>query len=98
MTEGGADAVADYSRARAVTVVVPTYNGAAYIEETLESLRQQTTDDFEVVVVDDGSEDGTQARVAAHRVGARLIQQPHLGVAVACNRGLAEARGTWITF
>ena len=85
-------------RAEAVTVVIPTYNGAAYIEETLESIRQQTTDDVEVVVVDDGSEDGTQAKVAAHAVGARLIEQPHLGVAVARNRGLAEARGRWITF
>ncbi len=83
---------------RSVTVVIPTYNGAAFIEETLDSLRHQTTDDFEVVVVDDGSEDGTQAKVAAHPVGARLIEQSHLGVAVARNRGLAEARGSWITF
>jgi len=82
----------------AVTVVIPTYNGAAHIEETLESLRQQTTDNFEVVVIDDGSEDGTQAKVAAHPLEARLIEQPHLGVAVARNRGLAEARGRWITF
>jgi hypothetical protein len=92
------DRVREHKGARAVTVVVPTYNGAAYIDETLESIRQQTTDDFEVVVVDDGSQDGTQAKVSAHPVGARLIEQPHLGVAVARNRGLAEARGRWITF
>ena len=40
----------EHQGCEAVTVVIPTYNGAAYIEETLESLRQQTTDDFEVVV------------------------------------------------
>lgn len=85
-------------RSNEVTVVIPTYNGAACIDETLESLRQQKTDGFEVVVVDDGSNDGTQAKVAVHPVGARLIEQPHLGVAVARNRGLAEAQGRWITF
>src|SRR3954451_20936080 len=94
----GGDHMGEDEHAKTVTVVIPTYNGAAYIEETLESLRQQTTDDFDVVVIDDGSRDGTQAKVAAHPVRARLIEQPHLGVAVARNRGLAETRSRWVTF
>lgn len=81
-----------------VSVVVPLYDGAAYIAETLTSIQQQTLTDVEVIVVDDGSGDTGPEIVRAHPVGAVLVEQSHLGVAVARNRGLALARGTWIAF
>ncbi len=79
----------------AVTVVIPAYNGEAWLAETLDSLRAQTLPDWEALVVDDGSADGTRELVRAWpdpRV--RLLQQPANGGPVrARNRGVAEARG-----
>lgn len=82
----------------AVSVVIPLYNGSAYIAETLTSVERQTLHDIEVIVIDDGSDDGGPDVVRGHPVGARLVEQSHLGVAVARNRGLALARGRWVAF
>lgn len=81
-----------------VSVVVPLYNGAAYIEETLTSIQRQTHPAVEVIVVDDGSDDDGPDLVRSHSVGARLVEQAHLGVAVARNHGLSLARGRWVAF
>jgi glycosyltransferase involved in cell wall biosynthesis len=81
-----------------LTVVVPTYNGRQLLSPTLESLARQQDVDLEVLVVDDGSIDGSPVVAEAHRVGARVIRQRNLGVAVARNRGLAEARAPWVAF
>ncbi|KRE25824.1 hypothetical protein ASG80_21785 [Agromyces sp. Soil535] len=86
------------SRHPLVSVVVPLYNGGAYIAETLTSIALQAIDRVEVIVVDDGSDDDGPDLVRAHPVGARLVEQSHLGVAVARNRGLALARGGWVAF
>jgi glycosyltransferase involved in cell wall biosynthesis len=79
-----------------VSVVVPAHNAAATIDRTLASVRAQTYPALEVVVVDDGSTDGTGARVAAlaaHDPRIRLVRQPNAGVAAARNAGIAAARG-----
>lgn len=81
-----------------VTVVIPLYNGAGSIEETLDSVRAQTLRPVRVVVVDDGSDDDGPSIVARHPLGAELVEQSHLGVAVARNRGLAATRTRWVTF
>jgi hypothetical protein len=81
-----------------VSVVVPLYNGAAYIGETLTSIQRQTHPSMEVIVVDDGSGDDGPDLVRAHPIGARLVEQAHLGVAVARNHGLSLARGRWVAF
>ena len=81
------------------TVVVPLYNKAPYVELSLSSLQAQTLQDFEIVVVDDGSTDGSAERVAALQdPRIRLIQQRNGGVSVARNRGIQEARGDWVCF
>jgi glycosyltransferase involved in cell wall biosynthesis len=79
-----------------VTVVLPAHEAATSIERTLASALAQTYAPLEVVVVDDGSTDGTAAaveRLAAKDARVRLIRQPALGVAAARNRGLVAARG-----
>lgn len=84
-----------------VTVVLITYNGAARIEQALGQALRQTYPSLEVVVVDDGSRDGTAdvARTAAAgdpRV--RIVSQPNGGPASARNRGIHEARGELVAF
>lgn len=88
----------DIEASPSVAVVIPLYNGAAFIAETLTSVHSQTVRPREVIVVDDGSDDAGPEIVRQHPVGARLLRQSHLGVAVARNRGLAETRCDWVAF
>ena len=83
----------------AVSVVIPAFNVAAYIEQLLRSLSAQTLADFEAIVIDDGSTDRT-ADVVESFTDARvkLVQQPNSGVSVARNTGLAVARGVFVLF
>ena len=83
-----------------VSVVVPAYGAARYLDACLGSVRAQTFRDFEVIVVDDGSLDDTydQIRPFLSDPRFRLLQQPNRGVAVARNRGLAYARGEAVQF
>lgn len=83
----------------AVSVVMPVKDGADFIGEALRSIGAQTFEDLEVVVVDDGSSDGTRAivrRAAAVDPRIRLIEQDHRGLAGALNTGLEAARAPWI--
>lgn len=84
-----------------VSVVVPTYNYARYIQETLESLRGQTFADWECIVVDDGSTDDT-ATIVSHcaKANARIsyVWQENAKQAAARNNGIRQARGKYIQF
>lgn len=83
-----------------VSVVIPAYNHANYIEESIHSVRSQGYPDVEIIVVNDGSPDGTGAIlapcVASHQI--RYIEQPNRGAASARNRGLMEATGEFVIF
>src|SRR5215210_6468575 len=84
-----------------VSVVVPTYNYGRFIGETLDSLRAQTYDEWECVVVDDGSTDDTEgvvARVSAADARVRYVRQANQRQAVAKNTGLAESCGRYVQF
>jgi glycosyltransferase involved in cell wall biosynthesis len=84
-----------------VTVVVPTYNYGRFIGETLASLRAQTFENWECVVVDDGSTDDTGevvARAARSDPRVRYLRQQNQRQAVAKNTGLADARGRYVQF
>lgn len=83
------------------SVVIPLYNKANQIEKTLESVFAQTYTDYEIVIVDDGSTDGSAEGVEQiiHNEKARkirLIKQENAGVSAARNRGIAEAHGEYI--
>jgi len=84
-----------------VSVIVPTYNYARYIQETLDSLRAQTFEDWECIVVDDGSTDDTATTVARYAAGdARIayVWQENAKQAAARNNGIRQARGKYIQF
>jgi glycosyltransferase involved in cell wall biosynthesis len=82
-----------------VTVIIPAFDAAATIDETLRSVRAQSHRRLEIVVVDDGSTDATAEIVRGHAAldrRVRLIQQPNSGVAAARNRAIAEAAGDYL--
>ena len=79
-----------------VTVIVAAYNGERFLRETLESVFAQDFDSFEVVFVDDGSEDRT--REIAQSFAVRYVRQANQGLPAARNAGLALARGDLVAF
>ncbi|WP_370215822.1 glycosyltransferase family 2 protein [Idiomarina sp.] len=81
------------------SVVIPLYNKELSIKNTIQSVLDQTYQDFEIVVVNDGSSDSSAAVVEAiedHRI--RLIKQKNQGVSAARNRGIQEAGNEWVAF
>ncbi len=82
-----------------VSVIIPAHNAAPFIAETLESVRRQTYRDWEVVVVDDGSTDGTWELLQAAGAGIRSFRRERAGgPAVARNLALSEATGEFAAF
>lgn len=79
-----------------VSVVIPAYNAAATLAATLESVFAQTFEDFEVIVVDDGSSDDTAAVAASFGPRVRCLRVPNGGVSRARNHGIADARGEFV--
>ncbi|HKN87927.1 MAG TPA: glycosyltransferase [Nitrospiraceae bacterium] len=81
-----------------VTVVIPVFNGEPFVAKAVESVRAQTMNDVEIMVVDDGSTDGTQAVLTelARTHDIRWYQQDHGGPARSRNRGIDAARGEFI--
>lgn len=85
-------------RSPKVSVIIPAYNSERYIADSLQSALDQTFRDYEVIVVDDGSTDGTKARVLAAKGPIKYIHQPNQGPAAARNTGIGVARGELICF
>jgi glycosyltransferase involved in cell wall biosynthesis len=79
-----------------VSVLIPVYNEATRIASAIESVLAQTEPPAEILVVDDGSSDGSAA--VAEALGARVLVQSNAGVAHARNRLLREARFPWLAF
>ena len=79
-----------------VSVVIPLYNAKDVIRDTIESVFAQTYHDYEIVVIDDGSTDGSEDVLRAYGDCLQYIQQPNGGVAQARNRGIAASRGRYI--
>jgi len=81
------------------SIVVPAYNSETTLGETLRSLLAQTFEDFEIIVVDDGSTDRTEAVAAAFDSSrVRIVSQENRGLAGARNTGIHHARGIYVGF
>ena len=88
-----------------ISVVIPTYNRGPQVQVALKSVLAQTYPEFEAIVVDDGSTDGTgevlQQLISQQGGNGKPIRyffQPNQGQSAARNKGIAEARGEWIAF
>ncbi|MHC4113764.1 MAG: glycosyltransferase family 2 protein [Planctomycetota bacterium] len=81
-----------------VSICIPTYNRKNYLKETLESVFAQTYKDYEVVIVDDGSTDGTEQMIKQSNYPIRYFWQNNLGVSKARNKLIELAEGEYITF
>ena len=85
-----------------ISTIIPVYNCEAYIAEALDSALNQTDVRQEIIVVNDGSKDGTEAILREYEKreipNLRVIHQPNAGFIAARNRGVAEATGSWLAF
>ncbi len=80
-----------------ISIIIPTYNHARELELCLASIRAQTFQDFEIIVVDDGSVDNPE-QVVRHYSNLIFIRQPNMGAAAARNRGFERAQGEYVIF
>ncbi|WP_407378862.1 glycosyltransferase family 2 protein [Methanobrevibacter sp.] len=85
-----------------ISVILPVYNEQEYIQATLDSIINQNFDDYEVIVIDDGSTDDSlriiKETFADSSISHKIIHQENSGVSVARNRGIEEACGEYIVF
>jgi glycosyltransferase involved in cell wall biosynthesis len=84
-----------------VSVVLPVWNRAARLRRAVESVQRQTLADWELLIVDDGSDDDTPfvlEGITRFEPRARMLRQPHTGVSRARNRAIEAARGRYIAF
>src|ERR1041385_3598936 len=82
-----------------ISIIIPCYNAANYIGETLNSILQQDQENFEVIVIDDGSTDESKQRIESFN-DKRIIYkyQNNQGVSAARNKGMNFAKGAYIVF
>jgi len=86
------------------TVILPVYNGAVYLQEAIQSVLKQTFGDWELIIIDDGSEDnslGTAKTFSEKDERIKVLQHPggaNKGVSASRNLGIELARGAWVAF
>ncbi len=95
---GGGEGPMGKEKAAFVSVIIPTYNRAWILETAVSSVLAQRFSPFELIVVDDGSTDGTAAMLAGLHDKITVIRQANRGVSSARNTGIRAARGSLIAF
>src|SRR6266536_3253697 len=80
------------------SVVIPTYNRLDFLKEAIRSVWDQTHADYEIIVVDDGSTDGTMDYLVSLGALVKTLHQEHRGPAAARNLGVSQAAGTYVAF
>lgn len=86
------------SKTPVVSVVIPTYNRAFFVNKAIDSVLSQIFTDYEIIVVDDGSTDETKKNLKKYSDKIRYIYQDNSGVSAARNTGITIARGEWVAF
>ena len=81
-----------------ISVVIPTYNRIELLKRSIDSVINQTIKPSEIIIVDDGSNDGTEAMVKKKYDSVKLIKQKNKGVSAARNSGIKASSGEWICF
>ncbi|MGN0995842.1 MAG: glycosyltransferase family 2 protein [Candidatus Ventricola sp.] len=83
-----------------ISIIMPVYNGERFVAEAIDSILAQSVRDWELIVVNDGSTDGTQVVLERYAVDPRirLIRQENGGVSSARNAGIVAARGEYLAF
>jgi glycosyltransferase involved in cell wall biosynthesis len=83
-----------------ISVILPTYNRASFLPGAIESVQRQTFQDFELIIIDDGSTDDTHSVVNPYLKDKRIryLLQQNGGAAAARNHGLAERQGKYVAF
>ena len=84
-----------------VSIIIPVFNGQKFICECLDSIMRQDIVNKEIICIDDGSTDQTVNIIKSYQKyckNIKLIQQPHLGAAIARNKGLEIAKGKYVAF
>lgn len=79
-----------------VSVIIPAFNAAHFLPETIASVRHQTRPVHEIIIIDDGSKDDTEQIVGTLGKDIVYIKQNNAGVSAARNRGISEASGEFI--
>ena len=80
-----------------ISVTIPAHNAEAFLRDAVESVLQQATP-LELIIVNDGSSDGTASVIASYGERVRAIHQEQRGLGAARNRGIQASRGQWIAF
>ena len=81
-----------------VSVIIPVYNAEKYISEAIESVLNQSYEDFEVIVIDDGSKDNTLSIIKKYNRKIRWKSQENKGQASAINEGIKMAKGEYVAY
>ncbi len=81
-----------------VSAIIPVYNGEPFLADAIESIKQQSYEPLEIIIVDDGSIDSTTMIASSTKGGVRYVYQPNSGSPSARNKGLKLARGNVIAF
>ena len=81
-----------------ISVIIPVYNGARFIEEAVDNVLSQNYPRIEIIIVDDGSKDDTEKIVESLDVDVRFFRQPNSGASSARNRGIRDTSGQFIAF
>ena len=79
-----------------ISVVIPTFNRIRLVARAIDSVLKQSLNPYEIIVVDDGSDDGTSEMIQNKYKSIKLIQQQNDGVSAARNKGIEHAKGDWI--
>ena len=81
-----------------VSVIIPCYNSGETIEQTVKSVEKQTWSNIDLIIVNDGSDDGYTLNVLSKLTNARIFHQKNSGLSSARNKGLANAKGNYVFF